>query len=127
MEHSVPYTPQHNGVAERKNRSLKEMSNYILQAINLPPSLWEKIVNYASYIHNRVPHKSVVGATPFEVLHGIKHNVSQLRVFDSKSWAKIPTDKRKAFQAQSSECILLGYTDDAKEYKIMDMQPKISS
>ena len=39
MEHSIPYTPQHNGVAERKNRSLKDMATCILQAKNLPPFL----------------------------------------------------------------------------------------
>ena len=99
MEHSVPYTPQQNGVAERKNRSLKEMKTCLLQAKNLPPSLWAEVVNCASYIQNRVPHKSVVGATPFEALHGHKPNVSHLRAFGSKSWARIPMDKRKAFQA----------------------------
>ena len=39
MEHSVPYTPHHNGVAERKTRSLKEMATCLLQAKNIPPSL----------------------------------------------------------------------------------------
>ena len=116
MEHSVPYTPQQNGVDERKNRSLKEMATCILHAKNLPPSLWSKEVNCALYLHNRVPHKSVVGATPFEALHGNKSNVSHSRVFGSKSWDIIPIDKRNPFQAQSSECILLGYANDAKAY-----------
>ena len=66
MEHSIPYTPRQNGVAERKNRSLKEMETCLLQEKNLPPSLWEEDINYASYIHNRVPHKSVVEDTPFK-------------------------------------------------------------
>ena len=72
-----------------------------------------------------MPHKSVVGVTPFEALHGYKPNVSHLRVFGSKSWARIPLDKRKAFQAQSSECILPGYADDAKSYKPMEVATKI--
>ena len=76
MEHSIPYTPQQNGVAERKNRSLKEMATCLLHAKNLPPSLWAEVVNCASYIQIRVPHKSVVGATPFESLHGNNPNVS---------------------------------------------------
>ena len=63
----------------------------------------------------------MVGATPFEALHGHNRNVSHLRVFGSKSWARIPIDKRKAFESQSSNCILLGYAEDEKEYKLMEV------
>ena len=42
-----------------------------------------------------------------------------MRVFGSKAWVRIPMDKRKAFQAQSSECIMLGYSEDGKAYKLM--------
>ena len=119
MEYLVPYIPQQNGVAERKNRSLKEMETYILQAKNIPPSIWAEVVNCASYIQNRVPHKSMIRATPFEALHGDKPDASHLRVFGYKAWSKIPMDKRKAFQTESSECILLGYVEDAKAYKLM--------
>ena len=66
----------------------------------------------------------MVGATPFEELHGHKANVSHLRVLGSKSWARIPMDKRKAFQAQSSECIFLGYADDEKYYKLMEVSTR---
>ena len=85
------------------------MEACLLHGKNFPPSLWEESTNCASYLHNRVPHKSVVGATPFEALHGHKPNVSHLIVFGSKVWARIPLDKRKAFQSQISECILQGY------------------
>ena len=63
----------------------------------------------------------MVGATPFEALHGHKPNVSHLRVFSSKAWARIPVDKRMHFQAQSRECILLRYAEDAKAYKLMEV------
>ena len=114
MEHSVPYTPQHNGVGERKNKSLKEMATCLLHAKHLPPSLWVEAVNCALYLQNRVPHNLVVGVTPFEALHGYKPNISHMRVFGSKAWAKIPLNKRNAFQAQISECILLGYAEYGK-------------
>ena len=32
MQHYVPYTPQQNGVVERKNRALKEMATFMLEA-----------------------------------------------------------------------------------------------
>ena len=57
MQNSIPYTPHQNGVAERKNRSLKEMATYMLEAKTLPPIFLAKAINYASYIQNRVPHK----------------------------------------------------------------------
>ena len=59
--------------------------------------------------------------TPFEAVHGYYPNVSHLRVFGSKGWSRIPFDKRKAFQAQSSQCILLGYAEDVKAYKLMEV------
>ena len=55
MEHSVLYTPQHNGVVERKKISLKEMAMCLLHAKNIHPSLWEEVLNCGSYLHNRFP------------------------------------------------------------------------
>ena len=86
-------------MAGRKNKSLKEMEKCLLHAKNIPPSLWAEAINCASYIHNRVPHKSVIEATLFEALHGSKPDFFDLRVFGSKAWAKITMDKRKAFQS----------------------------
>ena len=126
MQHSVPYTAQQNGVVERKNRSLKEMATCLLEASDIPSYLQDEAFNFASYIP-QVPRKSVVQDTPFEELMGHKPNVSHLRVFGSKAWAIIPYDKRKSFQPQSSECILLGYTDDEKYYKFMDIVTRICS
>ena len=50
MQHSIPYTPQQNGVAERKNRSLKEMATCMMEAKTLPPKCWAEALNCASYI-----------------------------------------------------------------------------
>ena len=111
-------------VAERKNRSLKEMATCLLQVRNIPSYLWYEALNCASYLHNRVPHKSVVGVTPFEALHENNPNVSHLIVFRSKPWARIPLHKWKAFQAQSTECILLVYVEDAKACKLMEVATK---
>ena len=63
----------------------------------------------------------MVGGTPFKALHGNKPNVSHLRIFGSKAWARIPIDKRKSFQAESSKCILLGYVEDEKSYNLMEI------
>ena len=74
---------------------MKEMATFLLDARDIPPHIWDEAVNYAPYIHNRVPHKSVVGVTPFKALMGHNPNVSHMMVFGSKTWAIIPFDKRK--------------------------------
>ena len=61
MQHSIPYTPQQNVVTERKNRSLKEMETFMMEAKNFPPKFWAETINYAFYIQNRVPHKHLDG------------------------------------------------------------------
>ena len=88
------------GVAERKNRSLKEMATCMLEAKNLPPKFWAKDIQYASYIQNRVPHKYLYGMTPFEAWSGHNPYVTHFRIFGSRAWARIPTEKRKALQPQ---------------------------
>ena len=85
MQHFIPYTPQQNGgVAERKNRSLKEMATCMMEAKTLPPKYWAKAINYAAYIQNRVPHKQLDGMTPFEAWSGHKPDVTHFRIFGSR-------------------------------------------
>ena len=112
MQHSIPYTPQQNGVAERKNSSLKEMATCMMEAKTLPPKFWAEAINCASYIQNRVPHKHIYGMTPFEAWSGNKPDVTHFRIFGSKAWARIPTENRKALQPQSQGCLFVGYSKD---------------
>ena len=50
MHHSIPYTPQQNGVAERKNTSLKEMETCMMEDKTFPPKFWSEAIKCASYI-----------------------------------------------------------------------------
>ena len=74
----------------------------------LPPKFWAEAIKCAAYIQNRVPHKHLYGMTPFEAWSGRKPDVTHFRIFGSKAWARIPTEKRKALQPQSQECIFVG-------------------
>ena len=58
-EVSAPYTPQQNGLAARKNRTLKVMMNSMLLRSSLSNNMWGEAVLYACYILNRVPHKKL--------------------------------------------------------------------
>ena len=63
---TVPYTPQQNGVAERRNRTLLEMVRSMMAQANLPISYWGDALLTAAYILNRVPTKSVI-STQYEL------------------------------------------------------------
>ena len=90
MQHSTPYTPQQNGVAERKNRSLKEMETCMIEVRELNPKIWAESISCVSYIQNRALHKSVKGMTPYKAWFGEKTDVSNFRIFETKAWARIP-------------------------------------
>ena len=107
MHHSIPYTQQKNGVAERKNRSLKEMETCMMEAKTFPPNFWEENINCASYIQNRVPHKHLDGMTLFESWSGHKPDVTHFRIFGSKAWARIPTEKRRLCSPKAKSVFLL--------------------
>ena len=63
-KHSIPYTPQHNGVVERKHISLKEMATCMMDSKPFPPNFSAETIKYASYIWNRVPHKYIYRISP---------------------------------------------------------------
>jgi hypothetical protein len=96
MQHIVPYTPQQNGVVERKNHTLKEMANCMIQSKGLSLHYWVEAINCANYIVNHTPTKDLKNITPEEAWTKIKPDVSHFCVFGSVAWAHIPNEKRKA-------------------------------
>jgi transposase InsO family protein len=96
LQHTVPYTPQQNGVAEWKNKSLKETASCMLHAKSLRQRLWLEALNCATYIQNRSPHRSVKDKTPYKAWSSLKLEVAHFHIFGSRAWAQIPSEKRKA-------------------------------
>ena len=119
MEHYVPYTPQQNGVVERKNRALKEMDICMLEDKCLSPKICYDAINYAAYVQNKFPHKELEEKTPFEAWSGHKPNVSHFRVFGSKAWDRIPLEKRNKLQLKIKDSLIVGIFEYAKGYKLL--------
>jgi transposase InsO family protein len=53
-EFSSPYTPQQNGVVERKNRTLLDMARTMLDEYKTPDRFWAEAINTACYSINRL-------------------------------------------------------------------------
>ena len=73
----MPKTPQQNGVAERRNRTLLEMVRSMMAQANLPIQFWGDALLTATYILNCVPSKSV-SSTPYELWSQRKPNLNEL-------------------------------------------------
>jgi hypothetical protein len=64
MQYNVPYTPQENGVAERKNHTLKEMANCMIQSKGLSLKYWAKAIKCENYIVNRTATRVLKNIRP---------------------------------------------------------------
>nr|GEV99987.1 hypothetical protein [Tanacetum cinerariifolium] len=69
-EFSNARTPQQNGVAERRNRTLIEAARTMLANTKLPVTLWAETVNTACYVQNRVLVNKSYNKTPYELFNG---------------------------------------------------------
>ncbi|GAA0166825.1 hypothetical protein LIER_21891 [Lithospermum erythrorhizon] len=63
---TTAYTPQQNGVAERKNRTLMNMVRSMLSGKNMPKNFWAEAMKWSCYVLNRCPTSSIEGMTPQE-------------------------------------------------------------
>jgi transposase InsO family protein len=114
------YSPQQNGVSERKNRTIMNMVRSMLSAKNMPKSFWPEAVNWAVYVLNRSPTSANKNMTPEEAWSGIKPVVHHFRVFDCIAHAHVPDCKRSKLDDKSVKCVLLGISKESKAYRLYD-------
>ncbi|GJY55771.1 retrovirus-related pol polyprotein from transposon TNT 1-94 [Tanacetum coccineum] len=89
---TTPYSPDQNGIAERKNRTIINMVRSMLKSKNMPKEFWAEVVQCAVYIQNRCPHVKLMDMTPQECWSGVKRTVSHFKVFGSVAYARVPGD-----------------------------------
>ncbi|RVW76802.1 Retrovirus-related Pol polyprotein from transposon TNT 1-94 [Vitis vinifera] len=77
----MPGSPNMNGVAERRNRTLKDMVRSMISHSTLPEKLWGEILKTAAYILNRVPTKAAA-KTPYELWTGRKPSLKHFHIWD---------------------------------------------
>ncbi|GKB33880.1 zinc finger, CCHC-type containing protein [Tanacetum coccineum] len=121
-ETTAPYTPQQNGVAERKNRALKEMVNSMLSYSGLSEGFWGEAMLTACYLLNRVPNKRNK-TTPYELWYKKRPNLSFLRVWGCRAVVRLLDSKRKTLGEKCIDCIFVGYVEHSKAYRFYVIEP----
>ena len=107
-QYSAAYTPQQNGVAERKNRTLMDMARSMLAEFKSPLFLWAEAISTACHSSNRLFFRVGKKFTSYEMLTGNKPNVSYYRVFGCKCFYKKKSVRLSKFESKVLEVFLLG-------------------
>jgi hypothetical protein len=116
-EFNAPYTPQQNGVVERKNRTLIDMARMMLGEFKTPKRFWSEAVNTACHVINWVYLHRLLKKTSYELLTGNKPNVSYFRVFGSKCYILVKKGRNSKFAPKAVEGFLQGYDSNTKVYR----------
>ncbi|GKA09195.1 putative ribonuclease H-like domain-containing protein [Tanacetum coccineum] len=108
-EFSVARTPQHNGVAERKNRTLIEAARTMLVDSKFPTTFWAEAVNTACYVLNRVLVIKTHNKTPYELIRGRPPLIDFMKPFGCPVTILNTRDHLGKFDGKADEGYFVGY------------------
>ncbi|GKA63330.1 retrotransposon protein, putative, ty1-copia subclass, partial [Tanacetum coccineum] len=100
-----PYTPQHNGVSESRNRTLLDMVRSMMKLTTLPLSFWDYALESATRILNMAPTKKV-DKTAYELCQWEVEEIQDEDTSPSEITSKIPS-KVEGFEPPQDEVILI--------------------
>nr|GEY02343.1 retrovirus-related Pol polyprotein from transposon TNT 1-94 [Tanacetum cinerariifolium] len=123
-EFSVPRTPQQNGIAKRKNRTLIEAVRTLLADSLLPIPFWAEAVNTACYVQNKVLVTKPHNKTPYELLHGRLPSIGLIRPFGCPVTILNTLDPLGKFQGKVNEGFLIGYSVCSKAFRVFNSRTR---
>ncbi|GKC35556.1 putative ribonuclease H-like domain-containing protein [Tanacetum coccineum] len=123
-EFSVARTPQQNGVAERKNRTLIEATKTMLADSKLPTTFWAKVVNTACYVQNRVLVIKPNNKTPYELFLGRKPALNFTRPFGCPVTILNTLDHLGNFDGKSDDGFFVGYSINSKSFRVFNTRTR---
>lgn len=124
-QRSAPYTANQNGLIERDIRTIKESARTLLNDSKLDKDLWPEAVFCAVYALNRVLNSSSETTTPYELWHGKRPNVKNLRRFGEIAILKKPDQIISGWNEKGERAIFICYTDRFNTYKFLKEDGKM--
>jgi len=115
---TAPYTPQQNGVVERKNRSVMEMARALMKSMSIPGRFWAEAVRLAVYLLNRLPTKPMGDRTPYEAWNGRKPHLGHLRVFGCTGHVRPGVSHLKKLDDRSLPMVYFGIAEGSKAHRM---------
>nr|GEV95259.1 retrotransposon protein, putative, unclassified [Tanacetum cinerariifolium] len=124
-EFGIPRTPQQNGIAKRKNRTLIKAARTMLAYSLLPIPFWAEAVHTACYVQNRVLVTKPHNKTPYELLHGRTPSISFMRPFSCPVTILTTLDSLGKFEGKFDEGFLVGYSVNSKAFRVFNSRTRI--
>ena len=115
-QYTMSGSPDMNGAAERRNRTLLDMVRSMLSNSKLPTFLWREALKTTVYILNRVPTKAV-SKTPFEIWKGWKPSLNHIRVWGFPAEVRVYNPQEKKLDPRTISAYFVGYAEKSKGYK----------
>ncbi|GJR77209.1 retrovirus-related pol polyprotein from transposon TNT 1-94 [Tanacetum coccineum] len=119
-------TPQQNGVAERKNRTLIKAARTMLADSKLPTTFWAEAVNTACYVQNRVLVTKPHYKTPYELFLGRKPALSFMKLFGCPITILNTIDHLGKFDGKADEGFFVGYSINSKAFRVFNSRTRIA-
>ncbi|GJZ16503.1 putative ribonuclease H-like domain-containing protein [Tanacetum coccineum] len=124
-EYSVARTPQQNGVAERRNRTLIEAARTMLADLAYLPQFWRcEAVSTACYVQNRVLVVKPHNKTPYELFRGLKPALNFMRPFGCHVTILNTLDNLGKFDGKSDEGFFVGYSLSSKAFRVYNTRTR---
>ncbi|GKC57101.1 putative ribonuclease H-like domain-containing protein [Tanacetum coccineum] len=123
-EYSVARTPQQNGVAERRNRTLIEAARTMLADFKLPSTFWAEAVNTACYVLNRVIIVKPHNKTPYELFRGRTPALRFMRPFRCHVSILNTLDHLGKFDGKSNDGYFVGYSLTSKAFRVYNIRTR---
>lgn len=124
FEYTVAYSPEQNGISERKNRTLVEAARSMLLESGLGKDLWAEAVNTANYIQNRISGRNNE-KSPIEIM--FNKSISRLDVheFGTDVYAMIPAQKRRKLDDKAIKMKFIGYDSNSKGFRLLNRNHQV--
>nr|GFA76967.1 putative RNA-directed DNA polymerase [Tanacetum cinerariifolium] len=117
---TTSFTPQQNGVAKRKNRTVINMVVTLLSAKNMPKMFWAEATCWSFYVLNRSTTKALSDMTPQEAWSGLKPTVNHFCVWGCLTYVHVPKEKQTKLEKKSVVCVLIGISEESKAYRLIN-------
>lgn len=115
---TAPYLPQQNGIVERCNMTLMEMTRSTMKHMSIPNYLWGEAVRNSTYLINRMATRTLKDLTPYECFKNKRPSVGHVRVFGCVCYAKNDTPHLKKLEDRSRALVHLGIEPGSKAYRL---------